>query len=135
MIRPDTASRSWMVIALVVVAAFLVMPTGAQASGDVLSSPGWEWFKSLTWPAAVAVVFYSPPARALASWLTGLATGKTGGGSPLPSGPIKLDSDTMRILEEMVRTLQRTAELQSEHGKLLQELSRGMTILLDRIQR
>lgn len=121
--------------------ALLLCALGAQAwaaGAEPAEAPALEWFRSLTWPAAIAAALYSPPARAIADSLKNLAANMAKPASPvsvsMAPAPIAPTLD-LKTLLEITQSLERTAELLQVQGRILDNLRDGMTKLLERSER
>lgn len=115
--------------ALAAVVLILAAVGAAAASTGTVEAPTWEWIRDLSWPAAVAAVAFSPLGRAVAGMLSTLAADLSKGRQ---NNTGRTDADMTKTFLEIAASLKRTTELQIGHGRVLERLQEGMTILLDR---
>lgn len=78
----------------------------------------------ITWPGALAIIAYSPPARALAAWLQSQI-----------SGPPKTEPAVMELMLDIAQAVESVSESQARQAEVLQRVLTDLKVLLDRVPR
>lgn len=91
-----------------------------------------EMARTVTWPGALLLIAYSPPGKALATWLQSLVkTASVQASAQTPEFP----AEVAETLKEISASLKRTTDVQTKQMEVLMQLQQSLAILLDRTPR